>query len=201
MTRTSPAVWVIGPVVVLLGSLALGFGIRAVRLWRAEAGPKVECKQEVEQIQAQPVPASPELEKPQTEAAEQEYPVEEAVAELAPEPRQQPEEEPDNMPDETAEYKAQQALVFGGWREVWANLNLTEEEKARLREGLRLAWERWQNMSPEEREAETSRLREMGERWQNMSDEEKREASQRMRDRFEEWRKSGDVELPELSLD
>lgn len=112
------------------------------------------------------------------------------------------EEEPDGIPEaEPVEYKAQETRGFGGWREVWADLNLTEEEKARLREGVRLAVERWQNMTPEEREAETTRLREMGERWENMSEDERREASERMRDRFEEWRESGDVELPELSLD
>ena len=101
----------------------------------------------------------------------------------------------------TAEQQWQMPQSVGDWRTVWADLNLTEEEQARLREGLRLAWERWQNMSEQERQAEIERLREMGERWENMSEEEKREASQRMRDRFEEWRKSDRVELPELSLD
>lgn len=95
----------------------------------------------------------------------------------------------------------QAAQRFGGWREVWADLNLTEEEQARLREGFRLAMARWQHMSPEEREAETARLRAMGERWQNMSEQERTEASERMRERFEQWRESGDVELPELRLD
>ena len=199
MGKASPAVWVIGPVVVLLGSFTLGFGIRAVRLWRAELESKVESKQQTEQIEPQPVLAGADMEEPQGEAVEQEYViVEEPLPQLDAEPREQPEEEPDA---ETVEYQPQKAGGFGGWREVWANLNLTEEEKARLREGLRLAWEKWQNMSAEEREAETSRLREMGERWENMSDEEKREASQRMRDRFEEWRESDRVELPELSLD
>jgi len=112
------------------------------------------------------------------------------------------EEEPEDMPEaKPAADEVQEKRSFGGWRDVWANLNLTEEEQARLREGFKLAIQRWQNMSPEEREAETARLRAMGERWENMSEEERREASERMRDRFEEWRQSGDVELPQLSLD
>ena len=102
---------------------------------------------------------------------------------------------------EPIEEQTQESRSFGGWRDVWADLNLTEEEQGRLREGFRLAIERWQNMSPEEREAETARLKAMRERWENMTEEERQEASERMRDRFEEWRQSGEVELPQLSLD
>ena len=87
------------------------------------------------------------------------------------------------------------------WQRMWMDLELTEEESARLRQGMALIWQRWMNMSPEERDLERQRLEGMRDRWEAMSEEERNEASRRMRDRFEEWRQSGRVELPELSLD
>jgi hypothetical protein len=87
------------------------------------------------------------------------------------------------------------------WRQIWADLNLTPEEQARLGQGFRLAMQKWQSMSEEERQAETARRRAMRARWEGMSADEQREAMGRMRGRFEEWRQSGRVELPELSLD
>ena len=226
MGKLSPAVSVIAAVVVLLGAYAVGLGIKAVRSSR-QAEPKVESKQQSRQIDTEAAPRSAKPEGAQMVVVEEEYAiVEEPVEELAVEPEEISKEEPVNMPEEEpveelaakpeekpeeervdmaeaepVESEPQEAESFGGWRQVWADLNLTEEEQARLREGFRLALERWQNMSDEERQAETDRLRRMGERWQNMSDEERREATQRMRDRFEEWRQSGRVELPELSLD
>ena len=87
------------------------------------------------------------------------------------------------------------------WRNIWANLNLTEEEQARLRLGFQKIMERWMTMPEEERLAERARLEEMGRRFQAMSEEEKTAASQRMKNRFEDWRQSGSEDLPELSLD
>ncbi len=87
------------------------------------------------------------------------------------------------------------------WRQIWADLNLTPEEQARLREGFGLAMQKWQNMSEEERQAETARMQAMRARWEGMSEDEQRETMGRMRGRFEEWRQSGSIELPELSLD
>ena len=89
----------------------------------------------------------------------------------------------------------------GNWQQMWADLNLTPEEMARLRQGWALAMERWRNMSEEERQAEMARLRGMRQRWENMSDQEREEAMGRMRDRFQAWRDSGATELPELTLD
>jgi TRAP-type C4-dicarboxylate transport system substrate-binding protein len=90
---------------------------------------------------------------------------------------------------------------FGDWQNVWADLNLTPEEQARIREGFELARQRWQNMSTEEREAEMARMRDGWQRWQNMSDQERQDAMQRIRQQFEEWRRSGRAELPIPSLD
>jgi hypothetical protein len=88
-----------------------------------------------------------------------------------------------------------------GWQGVWADLNLTSEEEARLREGWALAVQRWQNMSPEERQIQGERMRASWQRFQSMSDEEKEEASRELRGRFEDWRRSGSTELPDMILD
>lgn len=198
MKKISPIAWVIAAVVVLFGAYGLGLGIRAVRSRRAEAEPKVEPKKEAQQPDLEPVPIITEKEELEPVVVEEEYVMEE---ETVVEPESEAEEEEDMPEVERVEIAPQGGAGFGGWREVWADLNLTEEEQARLREGFMLAMERWQNMSPQEREAETERLRAMRERWENMSDEERREASERMRGRFEEWRESDRAELPELSLD
>ncbi len=120
-------------------------------------------------------------------------------------PVQEPVDEPDRDEGETAaveavEQPARSAQDFG-WRQIWADLNLTQEEQARLRQGFGLAMQKWQSMSEEERQAETARLQAMRARWEGMSADEQRETMGRMRGRFEEWRQNGGIELPELSLD
>jgi hypothetical protein len=87
------------------------------------------------------------------------------------------------------------------WQTIWANLNLTEEEQVRLRNGFQKVMARMMSMTEEERMAERARMEEMGRRFQAMSDEEKTAASQRMKDRFDQWRQSGSEDLPELSLE
>ena len=195
---------ILGVVVVLLfTALAVGIGIKLYQPHRAE------FESQAEQQQTKPAETRPQEEGNRSEMTQEDEEfllwLDEEIETLEEEEKQEAmvaEEEPDDMPEaEPVEDEAQETRSFGGWREVWADLNLTEEEQARLREGFRLAIQRWQNMSPEEREAETARLRAMGERWENMSEEERQEASERMRDRFEEWRRSGRAELPELSLD
>lgn len=195
---------ILGAVVVLLfAALAVGIGIKLYQPHRAE------FESQVEQQQTKPAETRPQEEIKLSEMTPEDEEflqwLDEEIKTLEEEEKKETipdEEKPDDMPKaEPVEDEAKEASGFGGWREVWADLNLTEEEQARLREGFRIAMQRWQNMSPEEREAETARLKAMGERWENMSEEERQEASERMRDRFEEWRQSGDVELPELSLD
>ena len=192
-------------VVLLFAVLAVGIGIKLSQPHRAEVEPQVE------QQQTKPAETRPqeeeEIKQSEMTAEDEEFLqwLDEEIEKLEEEEETETilaEEEADDMPEaEPVKEEAQETKSFGGWRDVWADLNLTEEEQARLREGFKLAIQRWQNMSPEEREAETARLRALGERWENMSEEERQEASERMRDRFEEWRQSGDVELPELSLD
>jgi hypothetical protein len=193
-------------VVLLFAVLAVGIGIKLSKPNR----PEVESQAKQQQTKsAQTHPQKEESTKPSEMTAEDEEfllwlddKIEKLEEEEAAAETMLAEEEPEDIPEaEPVKEEAQETRSFGGWREVWADLNLTEEEQARMREGFRLAIERWQNMSPQEREDETARLREMGERWENMSDEERQETSERMRDRFEEWRQSGDVELPQLTLD
>ena len=197
---------ILGAVVVLLfTALAVGIGIKLYQPHRAELEPKVE-KQQAKPAETRPQEKE-EIKQSEMTAEDEEFLqwLDEEIETLEEEEETETilaEEEPEDMPvAEPVENEVQETRSFGGWREVWADLNLTEEEQARLREGFKLAIQRWQNMSPEEREDETARLRALGERWENMSEEERQEASERMRDRFEEWRQSGDVELPELSLD
>ena len=106
----------------------------------------------------------------------------------------------DESPAETAEQPQRPPQRFD-MRQMWANLNLTDAEQARLAQGFELVRQKWQNMSEEERQAETARLRTMRARWEAMPEDEQREAMQRMRGRFEDWRQSGGIELPDLSLD
>ena len=191
-------------VVLLCAVLAVGIGIKLSQPHRLEVGPQVE-EQQTRTVQA--LPQEEKIDQSEMTAEDEEFLqwLDGEIEKLEEEEEKEAilaEEEPDDMPvAEPVEKEVKETRSFGGWREVWADLNLTEEEQARMREGFRLAIERWQNMSPEEREEETARLREMGERWENMSDEERQETSERMRDRFEEWRQSDRVELPELSLD
>jgi len=197
---------ILGAVVVLLFAvLAVGIGIKLYQSHRPEVEPQVE-QQQTKPAQIRPQEEK-EIEQSEMTQEDEEFLLwlDEEIEKLEEQEEAKTilvEEEPDDMPEaEPVENEAQEARGFGGWREVWANLDLTEEEQARLKEGVRIAIERWMNMSPQEREAEGARLREMGQRWENMSEEQRQEASERMRDQFEEWRQSGQVELPEISLD
>jgi len=198
---------ILGAVVVLLFTvLAVGIGIKLYQPHRAEFESQVE-KQQTKPAETR-LQEEEEIKQSEMTQEDEEFLLwlDEEIATLEEQEATEAmaaEEKPEDIPAiaEPVEDQAQETSSFGGWRDVWADLNLTEEEQARLREGFKLAMQRWQNMSPEEKEAETARLKAMGERWENMTEEERQETSERMRDRFEEWRESGDVELPQLSLD
>jgi len=199
--KANRAVWSAGAVVVLVAALGLGFGIRKMRMWRAESNRRVAAE-----IQAKPAAAEKVGTEPIKEVAEV---VEEEVVVVA-EPNEPVEVEAEQVTKgdsgdapEPEPMQGRGMMGQGGerWRQMWADLNLTPEEQARLREGFALAMERWRSMSEEERQAEMARFRGMREQWESMSDEEREGAMGRMRDRFEDWRASGAVELPELTLD
>jgi hypothetical protein len=103
--------------------------------------------------------------------------------------------------DATAPPQKQTAQSVPGWRQVWADLKLTDAEQARLRQGVTLLIQRWQRMSPADQQAQMQRFSAMRQQWESMPDDQKQQTSQRLRDRFENWRRSDQVELPELSLD
>ena len=205
MKKSNSAVWLVGAVVVLLASLGLGLGIKKIRSPRAEVKAKQAAKQiiiaETESESAEPEKEAVEA---VVEAVEEENVVvlEPADVEEEEKPEETVEEETDvAVEPETAVGRTQTSGEFGNWRQIWADLNLTEAEQARLRDGFALAMQRWQSMPAEVREVEVERRRPMRARWETMSDEERQEAMGRMRGQFEEWRQSGQVELPQITLD
>jgi hypothetical protein len=202
--KTSRAVWSAWAVVVLIAALGLGLGIRKIRTWQAEADREAMTKAKAKTVAAavkdavEPVEETPEVTEFEAVAAVE--PNEEVV--VAVETEEVKEEDPCDTP-EAEPMQGMGMMGQGGerWRQMWADLNLTPEEQARLREGFALAMQRWQNMPEDERQAEMARMRGMREQWEGMSDEEREAAMGRMRDRFEAWRASGAVELPQLTLD
>jgi hypothetical protein len=115
---------------------------------------------------------------------------------------EEPEEEPE--PEFAAEPQRQPWQMgqnAGLIRKFFEDLNLNEEEQARLREGFELMRRRFEEMSDEERWAQFAQMAEMGQRWQNMSDQEREVVGQRMRERYEVWRHSDSIELPQFTLD
>jgi hypothetical protein len=157
------AIWI---ALVLASATALGYGIRHVRWLLAISKSVPESK-----LQVQAVERDREIETP----LEPERELEVAVVENNPisskEPvRDDPKDE--SQPEAKAEPEPelgpwpmgrescvpiQQGL--GDWRNSWTDLDLTQEEQARLREGWRLAAERWQNMSQEQRQAQIVKWR------------------------------------------
>ncbi|MHC4116549.1 MAG: HMG-box domain-containing protein [Planctomycetota bacterium] len=190
---TVAALWMIG---VLVAATGLGYGIRQLRwsraalkdLARSEADVQpAESEPEVEP-EAEPEP-EPEVEVAEIESVESEEP---AWEQLEDEPEPEVEPRPEMWP------------MGPNGSEIWQffdDLDLNEDEQARLREGFELMRRRFENMSNEERAAEFVRMAEIGERWRNMSDSEREGVRQRMRQRYEEWRRSDSVEIPRLTLD
>jgi hypothetical protein len=197
--KASRAAWSAGAVVILVAALGLGLGIRKIRTWRAESRAKEDSKLAAKQDESKT-----KLEAvPMVEAVEEEHVASAGLAEQVQADAAETAGEDANEAAKTEAVQERPAMAGGpmNWRQMWADLNLTPEEMARLREGWRLAMEKWQNMSEDERQAEIGRLRGMRARWDNMSEEERNQAMERGRQRFEEWRRSGQVELPEITLD
>ncbi len=192
-------------ITVLLVVGAVAWGVVKIRSQWTDAG--LDTAGHIDDGESEPVATGPET-RSEAEIVQEEHAgaenieeaevEEETKADTPPDQTDEPEQE--EIPAETVEQPGRPAQAFN-MQQFWADLNLTEAEQARLRQGFGLAMEKWQNMSEEERQAETARLQAMGARWQAMSADEQREAMQRMRGRFEDWRQSGAIELPEMSLD
>lgn len=199
--KANSLLWPVVAVVVLVAALGLGMGIRKIRLWRAEPETKEQVKVEAEKGDAEIPAESIVVNAAEGERVEVSEPAEEVQAEA--EEVVEEEEDSSDVSESQASGRGRTMMAggMGNWQQMWGDLNLTPEETARIREGFRLAMERWQNMSEEERQVQMARFRGMREQWESMSDEERQETMQRMRGRFEDWRASGDVELPEMTLD
>jgi len=190
---TITAIWI---VLVLAGAAGLGYGIKQIRWTLAaeknlsQSQPKVvESEPEVE-IVPEPEP-EPEVEVVEAEETFVEEPVWE-------EPEDEPEPEVAAEPQRRPWQTGQSANPI---QKFFEDLNLNEEEQARLREGFELMRRQFENMSDEERWAQMSQMAEMGRRWEAMSDQEREEVGDRMRERYEVWRRSDSIEIPQLTLD
>ncbi len=193
--------------IILVGAVGVGFGVRHVRHLRQSLKEVPQTTSVLPPVEPEPValveeppsvvePVEPEpvgtvefveapVEAPVMEADESLAKI--VVEEAPPEPQPQPQWR-----------LGQNAALI---QQFLADLNLNEEEQARLREGIALRMQRIQMMSEQDRQEEFARMRQMGERWQAMGDPERQAVIERMRDRFESWRMGGSAELPELSLD
>jgi len=197
--KASRAAWSAGAIVVLVAALGLGLGIRKIRTWRAESRAKEDSKLAAKQGESKIRQDAAPL----VEAVEEQHVASAGLAEQVQADATETAAKDVNEAAKTESVQERPSMAGGpmNWRQMWADLNLTQEEIARLREGWRLAVEKWQNMSEDERQSEIGRLNGMRIRWDNMSEEERSQAMERGRQRFEEWRRSGQVELPELTLD
>jgi len=197
---TTTVIWI---AFVLVSAAGLGYGIRQVRWSLAIRKNSSESKHPAKVAVSEPeaeIVQEPEPE-PEADAVDIDATVIEEHVWEEPEDQSQPEVLIEPVPEQWRMGQNSGAIQqgFGDWRSAWADLNMTEEEQARLREGWLLAVERWQNMSDDERQVQIERMRADWGRWQYMSDEERQAASQRNRERFEQWRESGQIELPEMS--
>jgi len=191
--------------IILVGAVGVGFGVRHVRHLRRSLDEMPRMTKEPLEIEPDPATLVDETPPPAIGPVEPEpVPVVEVVETPVEEPVMEANESPAEAVVETpAEPQpqwqpGQNAAVV---QQFFADLDLNEEEQARLREGIALRMQRIQMMSEQERQEEMARMRQMGERWQVMSEPERQAVIQRMRDRFESWRRSGSAELPELSFD
>jgi len=167
MKNKNTTVTLIWAAVVLVAATGLGYGIRRVRWTLATNKNLSESKPEVQVVESEPeVEPEPEPE-PEVEVVEaDETFVEEPVWE-------EPEDEPE--PEVAAEPQSQPWQMgqnAGMIQKFFEDLNLNEEEQARLQEGFALM----------RRQFEKS-------------------VTQRMRERYEVWRQSDSVEIPRLTLD
>lgn len=210
MDKKSQIGILIGVVVLVFGALAVGVSIRRFLSQRSEAK---DPKPQVQRQESEPAAVVAAEDEKLTDITDEDEEFLRWVHEkMAEEEEAEPEVEEAASPEEPAvavaeeevappEQQAQRAQGFGGWRNVWADLNLTQEQQERLGEAFRLAMEKWQNMTAEERQDETQRMRDQWETWQNMSEEEREDAMEKIRGKLEDWLDSDEVELPDFSLD
>ena len=196
--KNNPAITIIWIAVVLIGAVGIGYSIRQIR-WTL-ATTKNLSKSEPQVVEREPqIETEPEP-KPEPE-------VEVEVVDAGPAVVEEPvQEEPEvesgqEVVDEPQRRPWRPGQNWGAVQQFFADLNLNEEEQARLRQGLALMRQQFESMSPEDQQAEMMRMAEIGRRWSNMNNQEREAVTQRMRERYEEWRRSDSIELPQLILD
>jgi hypothetical protein len=161
--------------VVMLGAaFATGLVIRHVRSAAIEPPSLTQAEEPIQQNDPQAEPALPETPVVVHAPAQEEPP-----PAVAMEPEEAPIMEPERI-------QPQMGQGFGG-----LNLNLTEEEQTRLRQGFMGMFQRFQNMSEEERQAQMARFNTLRERYENMSDQERQQAMGRVQQQIEQWRQNG----------
>ena len=178
----------------LVSAAGLGYGIRQIRWSLATRRNLYESQAQTQVADSEPeVEAVPE---PEVEIVEAKtIVVEEPVWE---EPEDEPQPEVATEPQRQPWQMGQNAGLI---QKFFDDLNLNQEEQARLEEGIALMRRQFEDMSDEDRWAEFAQMAEMGQRWQNMSDQEREGVTQRMRERYDMWRHSDSVEIPRLTLD
>jgi hypothetical protein len=161
---------------VMLGAaFAAGLVIRHLRSPAVE--PPSQAQTEEKQVQQNDPQAGPTL--PETPVVVHTPAQEEPPLAVAMEPEEVPPVEPQRI-------RPQMGQGFGG-----LNLNLTEEEQARLQQGFMAMFQRFQNMSEEERQTQMARFNAMRERFENMSDQERQQTMGRVQQQIEQWRQNG----------
>ncbi len=172
-----PYGWLLTSVIcaVMIGaSVGVGLIIRQIRSGTVVPAPVAEAPQPVQPAQVKQVDPQPKTPEPVVE--------EEPPAAVEQTPAEVPQPEPVQPP---------MARRFGGFQQGPWNMNLTEEEQARLREGFMAMVQRFQSLSPEEQQAQMARFNAMRDRFQNMSDEERQQAMGRVQQQFDQWRQNG----------
>ena len=178
-----------GIALVMLGAaFAAGLVIRHVRAPSVEPPSQAQTEEPVQQDDPQTRQTPPETPSMVYTPAQEEPPPAKAMEpeEATPMATEQSRPQMEATPVETEQSRPQMRQGFGGW-----NLNLTEEEQARLREGFMAMFQRFQNMSEEERQAQIARFNAMRQRFENMSDQERQQAVGRVQQQIEQWRQSG----------
>ena len=204
MENKNSVVTIVGVVVVLVGAVGLGYGIRQIRHSQATLENQPVAAPSPKALVSESPVSDDALPEPEIVEAEPVVMVEESVVEELAEAKEEVAETVEEVADAKPEPEVERPMMgqgMGQWGQMFGDMNLTEAEQVRLREGFQMAIAKWQNMSDEDRLAERERMRGMRDQFMNMSDEDRQGAMQRMRDRFDQWRDSGDTELPPLGLD
>jgi hypothetical protein len=185
-TRTCSATRKIRPLVIAIVCVAMlgaatvaGLVIRQIRGGLAVREPVALAEPPAQQAKEpdtgpQPTPPAPILQEEPTEVVQD-------IPQEMPEPEPQPQQ-----------FQPQMGRWGGGGPGGMEFFNnLSEEEQARLRQGVMGMFQRFQNMPEEERQAQMARFQGMQQRFQNMSDAERQQVMGQVQQQLDQWRQNG----------